>query len=135
MKVASKNFYAEIDFDTLLFQYTQLVEFLVASNQRLNLYFRLAGINKGKQISQIFARKYESFMSFHLGMVENKEKIEYLIDYYYGFVNENILLAQEERKRPKLPILRNQTSDHQDNLNPGARDDGAGKEDDERKGR
>lgn len=134
MKVASNNFFAEIDFDTLLFLYTQLVELLVASNQRLNLYFRLAGTNKGQQISHIFARKYESFMSFHLSMVENKEKMEYLIDYYYNFVTEKILLAQDEGERPELPVLRNRTQNQQDNVNPGAGNNGGGKEDDESQG-
>ena len=81
----------------------------MGSNERLNLYFRLAGINKGQKISQIFANKYEKFIKFHQALIENKEKIEYLIDYYYGYVNEHIIIAQDADGKLKLPTLSNQS--------------------------
>ena len=46
-------------------QYANTVEYLIETNQRLNLYYRVAGINKGKPLSRIFAKKYESFLGYH----------------------------------------------------------------------
>lgn len=51
LKANSANYYAELSFDSLRFQYSNVIEAIIQSNRRMNMYFRIAGINKGSLLS------------------------------------------------------------------------------------
>jgi len=76
LKVNSNNYFSEISFDSLRFQYSNVIEGILVSNKRMNLYFRIAGINKGSLVSEIFAEKYKMHQAYHNSLIVNKLYIE-----------------------------------------------------------
>lgn len=90
LKVASTNYFAEVSFDCLRFQYASLLSNLVEGKRRLNLYFRIAGINKGSLMSEIFADKFKSFRAYYGSLLFNKAQIEKEIFFYWSYVKENV---------------------------------------------
>jgi hypothetical protein len=63
--MASMNYYNEVSFDSLRFHYSNVIEAIIASNRRMNLYFRVAGVNKNSKMCEIFADKYKKFEKYH----------------------------------------------------------------------
>lgn len=61
----SHNYFEEVSFDTLRFEYSNIIAAIIDSNRRLNLYFRVAGINKNSHMCEIFFKKYLEFQEYH----------------------------------------------------------------------
>ena len=64
----------------------------------MNLYFRVAGINKGSLMCDIFAEKYKKFNSYHNSLLCNKISIEKQIHFYWNYVKENVDIDVEADK-------------------------------------
>ena len=56
----------------------------------MNLYFRVAGINKNQRMCKVFADKYKAYESYHNMLIQNKLDIEKQIYYYWHFIKENV---------------------------------------------
>lgn len=56
----------------------------------MNLYFRIAGINKGSLVSTIFADKYKAYNAYHDSLLRNKLRIEKEINFYWTYVKEHV---------------------------------------------
>lgn len=74
----------------------------MASNRRMNLYFRIAGINKGSLVSTIFAEKYKAYNAYHDSLLRNKLRIEKEINFYWTYVKEHIDVDQEVQRQQLL---------------------------------
>jgi hypothetical protein len=85
-KANSVNYYAEISFDSLRFQYSNVIEAIIKSNMRMNMYFRIAAINKGSLLSKIYTEKYKSYNAYHDSLLHNKLEIEKEINNYWKYV-------------------------------------------------
>lgn len=116
LKANSENYFAEISFDSLRFQYCNVIEAIVQSNRRMNLYFRVAGVNKGSLMCEVFAEKYRSFQAFHNALLSNKLAIEKQIHFYWTYVKENVDVDLSLDRRS----VENQSSDAV-NMRRGAR--------------
>ena len=89
-KAHSTNYISELSFDSLRFHYSNVIDAIMASNRRMNLYFRIAGINKGTTVSTIFGEKYKAYNAYHDSLLHNKLRIEKEINYYWTYVKEHI---------------------------------------------
>ena len=54
------------------------------------MYFRIAGVNKGSLMADIFTEKYKAHQNYHNGLLCNKLSIEKQIHFYWHFVKENV---------------------------------------------
>lgn len=89
-KMASLNYFSEITFDSLRFHYSNVIEAIIASNKRLNLYMRISNVNKEAKMCEVFARKYADFERYHNMLLQNKLDIEKQIYYYWNYIRENV---------------------------------------------
>lgn len=74
--MTSNNYYAEISFDSLRFHYSSILDLLIQSNRRLNLYLRIASVNKNSAMSKVFMKKYKEFEKYHDMLIHNKVEME-----------------------------------------------------------
>ena len=97
-KAYSTNYISELSFDSLRFHYSNVIDAIMASNRRMNLYFRIAGINKGTTVSTIFGEKYKAYNAYHDSLLHNKLRIEKEINYYWTYVKEHIDVDHQVQK-------------------------------------
>ncbi len=74
--MVSANYYAEVSFDSLRFHYSNTIHDIIESNRRMNLFFRVAGVNKNSVMSLLFAEKYKAHHQYHNALLKNKLNIE-----------------------------------------------------------
>lgn len=89
-KVSSNNYYGEVSFDTLRFHYSNIIEAIIKSNRRLNLYWRVSRVNSNSQMCEIFSEKYHAHMTYHDMLISNKLNIEKQIHFYWNYIKENV---------------------------------------------
>ena len=89
-KMISNNYFNEISFDSLRFQYSNIIASINQSNRRMNLYFRVAGVNKNSKMGNIFLEKYNLYQTYHNQLLSVKLQIEKVIHYYWNYVKENV---------------------------------------------
>ena len=46
-------------------------------------------------MSNAFAHKYENLKRFHQALLDNKDKIDELVDHYFEYVHENIVDSED----------------------------------------
>ena len=108
LTVDSMQYFQQISFDSLRFHYSNTINELVKCKQRLNLYFRIAGINKGSEISRVFHEKFKSLKAYYDQKHRTKTEIEREIFFYWSFAKENV---DVERSLDKSLIHENLSED------------------------
>ena len=88
--MTSSNYFNEISFDSLRFQYSNIIAAINQSNRRMNMFYRVAGVNKNSLISSIFIEKYRNHQPYHDQLLNIKLSIEKAIHYYWNYVKENV---------------------------------------------
>jgi len=71
-KVASRNYFGEVDFTTLHFLLRETVEVMIECKKRMNLYQRIATINEGSALQQVFTAKHNDYELYYNQLAKNK---------------------------------------------------------------
>lgn len=132
--VQSENYFAEVNWTTLRVLLLNHLDDISICIKRIDLYQRIVSINDGSKFAQIFEERCKQYDHFLEQLIENKDKIETEIEYYWRIVKEEVgdegakeydaevhegCDDQESEKAGKPDLRRLLTHSHQENDRSG----------------